>query len=251
MEEGHFKPEIYKVSFLFFILILLATSVSAFSVINIYVDEAGSSLFLGQTDGNISLPEGISVKNGEIVGTTNLLTEKKGDSWTFSYSLEDSELSLFLPENAKTTNASVGEFSVEGGRIRVDVSNSIEIGYVLGDKPASFPARSYFIVLLIIAVIISVIYYMKEHKSFDKETKRSEGRIKRSDKMKILQNILSDRQNVIIDKLRESGRIKSSQLRRLCEMPKASFSRHLQELEKKGLIRRTGDGKNKFVELKR
>ena len=41
-----------------------------------------------------------------------------------------------------------------------------------------------------------------------------------------------------------------SHLRKLTYIPKASFSRHIQELEKKGLINRSGEGKNKFVEIK-
>jgi uncharacterized membrane protein len=51
--------------------------------------------------------------------------------------------------------------------------------------------------------------------------------------------------------LRETGKIKSSFLRKATQIPKASFSRHIHELEKKKLVRLSGDGKNKFVELTR
>ena len=54
---------------------------------------------------------------------------------------------------------------------------------------------------------------------------------------------------MILDKLKETGRIKGSYLRRACEIPKPSFYRHILELEKKGLVKRSGDGRNKFIEL--
>jgi uncharacterized membrane protein len=50
-------------------------------------------------------------------------------------------------------------------------------------------------------------------------------------------------------KLRETGKTKMSYLRKACDMPKASFSRHVHELEKKKLVVLSGDGKNKFIEL--
>ena len=53
----------------------------------------------------------------------------------------------------------------------------------------------------------------------------------------------------LLKHLKQTGKIKSSFLRKKCDIPKASFSRHLQELERKKLIKRTGEGKNKFVEV--
>ena len=60
---------------------------------------------------------------------------------------------------------------------------------------------------------------------------------------------MNERERNIIDKLKETGKIKGSQLRRMLEIPKASFSRHIQELEKKGIVKRTGEGRNRFIEL--
>lgn len=42
-----------------------------------------------------------------------------------------------------------------------------------------------------------------------------------------------------------------SYLRKYCNIPKASFSRHINELENKKLIKKSGLGKNKFIELKK
>ena len=67
--------------------------------------------------------------------------------------------------------------------------------------------------------------------------------------MEIIKQVLSDREKLILDKLKETGKIKSSYLRKMVDIPKASFSRHIQELEKKGLVKRIGEGKNKIVEL--
>ena len=54
---------------------------------------------------------------------------------------------------------------------------------------------------------------------------------------------------MILNKLKETGRIKGSYLRSMCDIPKPSFYRHILELEKKGLVKRSGDGRNKFIEL--
>jgi len=61
--------------------------------------------------------------------------------------------------------------------------------------------------------------------------------------------VLNDRENVIINNLKKMGKTKMSYLKKACDMPKASFSRHVHELRKKGVVRLSGEGKNKFVEL--
>ena len=74
-------------------------------------------------------------------------------------------------------------------------------------------------------------------------------RLNKFNKEKVIQNVLNEREKLILNKLRETGKIKSSYLRRKTNIPKASFSRHIRELEKKGLVKFSGEGRNKFVEL--
>jgi uncharacterized membrane protein len=71
----------------------------------------------------------------------------------------------------------------------------------------------------------------------------------KNDRLTPVMSLLNEREKSILETLKKTGKVKGSQLRRLSEIPKASFSRHIHELERKKLIRLSGDGKNKFIEL--
>src|SRR3989344_4836467 len=100
MEEEHYKQETYKNELLvktllfFFILFFYVQTVSAFTSINIYLDEKGEAIFLGETDENITefLPAGIALEEGEITGFTSILTNKIGEFWEFSYFQQGAEM---------------------------------------------------------------------------------------------------------------------------------------------------------------
>jgi len=80
--------------------------------------------------------------------------------------------------------------------------------------------------------------------------KKIKGIFKKKEDIEIIKKTLSERENLIIDKLKEVKEIKQSRLSKLTEIPKASLFRHLIQLEKKGIIKRTGEGKNKIISLK-
>ena len=262
MVEEHYKQETFNLKlqiriFLVGILILLfyMNHVSATSFINIYVDESGGALFLGETDDEIQdqLPSSIELKDGEITGFTYSLTSKQGDIWEFSYTLPDSEINLILPKGVIIKELNNGEISIDGESISIYFLNNIKIKYTIV-KTQEQPAKSSFniplIILLIAILLILIAFFINYSKRERKEkSKKREKKIKKSDKLEIIKQVLSDREKLILEKLEETGKIKSSQLRKLCDIPKASFSRHVQELEKKRIIKRTGEGKNKFVEL--
>jgi hypothetical protein len=85
MEEEHYKPKTCKLKFQLrplsfgIIALLLINTVSAFTFINIFVDETGEAIFLGETDEEIQdlLPSGIELQEGEITGFTSALTSKE------------------------------------------------------------------------------------------------------------------------------------------------------------------------------
>src|SRR3989344_125771 len=91
--------------------ILLISQASALTQLNIYVDESGDALFLGTTDEQISLPEGINLSNGRISGYTSSLTAKDSELWSFAYVLAKSEMNVILPEGAVIKNISEGEIT--------------------------------------------------------------------------------------------------------------------------------------------
>ncbi len=212
----------------------------------IHVDSSGKAIFLGSTTENISsfLPEGIYVENLKIKGETIFQTSKIGAVWNFSYSLPNSNIEVFLPPGSKIKNTS-GEVLVDGGSLAVYSENNISVEYTIEENSSSF---NFIWILIGIFVVLGVIYFFIKKKKMEPiKNKNKEERGK--EKLEVFQEILSERENKIINTLKEKGKIKSSYLRRLTDLPKATFSRHIQELEKKGIIKRSGEGRNKFVEF--
>lgn len=249
MGEEHCRQETFKqgsVLLVLIVVVLLIPTVSASTFINIFVDETGEAIFLGETDGNPVLPSGIELKNNEIVGLTSVLTNKMGDTWTFSYSLPDSEFVVALPKGAVIKGPVNGEISIENDRILVYAIDEVTVNYnVEKQQPQQDRLNVPLLLALLGALIVLVVFVINYSKRDKKETEEKP----KQKKLDLIKQVLSDREKLILDKLHETGKVKSSHLRKLCDIPKASFSRHTQELEKKNLIKRTGEGRNKFVEL--
>src|SRR3989344_432912 len=235
--------------------LLFVNLASAYTYLNIYVDETGNALFLGETNEqteSLNFPEGIEVKNGDVIGGTQELTSKQGEVWSFSYFLEGAEINVVLPKGAiiEKIEGNESSIAIDNGRISVYVGDKANISYkvkVLRDYTA--------IVILAVLIILAVLGYlffsrMKKQKG-EKRKKPINARKNKEKRIEILKQVLNEREKLIIEKLKEHKEIKSSILRKLCDdMPKASFSRHIRELEKKGLIRRKGEGRNKIVSLR-
>jgi uncharacterized membrane protein len=231
-----------KIIFVTAILVLsifLIANVSATSIITIDLDNTGSAVFLGKTNENPILPEGIVLKDGKIYGFTSNLTSKQGDIWSFSFNLNNSQLTLVLPENSIIESLEQGKISDYGKRIAVSNFDSINIQYTFSGK------KSFWWIYLIIGIfglfliIFGLYYYFKLSKKIRLQKSRIE----------IIKKVLNEREKLILDSLKKSGKIKMSSLRKLTEIPKASFSRHILELERKKLIKKSGEGKNKFIEI--
>ena len=231
--------------------LILVSNASAFTFLNIYVDETGEALFLGETDKTLNLPEGVNLINGRISGTTQSLTNKQGELWMFSYFLEGAEINVILPEGAVIKSVSEGEISLDNNRISIFVLERIEVSYITEDqlRDLTYIPVIVIMVAILLILIVFLINYGKREKDEKKKERNRAKRKRNKDKLDIIKEVLSEREKLIIEKLKETEKVKSSYLRKLCDIPKASFSRHVQELEKKGLIKRTGEGKNKFVEL--
>lgn len=238
--EGPSKQEIYKMgtkqALFIFLFIILTANISAYAHINIYIDEKGGALFLGETNELLELPKGIEIKNGEIIGHTSELTSKQGLVWEFSYILEGSELNVIFPEGTQIKALEEGEISLNGKKISVYVKEKINAQYFIEEQNEF----NWFILLAIILIVIIIVYFLLKEKI----------KPKKSNQLEIIKQTLSSREKQIIEKLEEVKEIKHSRLQKLLEIPKASFSRHIQELEKKGLIKRIGEGKNKLISLK-
>ena len=166
--------------------------------------------------------------------------------WEFSFTLEEGEFFIFLPDGTTLTSVSSGaEIYLSENQLAVYGNNEVNITYIT--KTASEDGLINIAVLTMIIVILGILIFIYLKKKKDKRNeKQNEGRAK---KMKLIEQMLNEREKIILDKLKETGKVKSSYLRKMSGIPKASFSRHIQELEKKKIIKRSGEGRNKFVEL--
>lgn len=223
---------------IFFIsVILLFPLVFAQTQINIYLSENGDAKFYGKISENILLPEGISIKEGNILGTTKNLTKKDGEIWFFNYSLKNSNLNLILPKDSVIKELNEGEIYLEDGSFSIYNDEYLEVYYAVGEH--SYIQYYIYFSGLVSLLIFFLIFYKKIKKRF-----------KKKEDIEIIKKTLSEKENLIIDKLKEVKEIKQSRLSKLTEIPKASLFRHLIHLEKKGIIKRVGERKNKVISLK-
>jgi uncharacterized membrane protein len=226
---------------LFLSIFFLISQAYALTSLNIYLDESGDAIIVGTAQSNTSLPDYLTYQNGKVTGITSELTSKNGDLWAFDFSLNDSYINVILPEGAIIQSISnFNSTTVTGSNeLEIIAQDSVSVSYTIQK-----PQKSYFLWLILALVIILLIlvgFYL---------TKFIRNRKNEQDKLEIIKKVLNDREKLILDTLKKSGKIKSSHLRKLTDLPKATFSRYLTELAKKKLIILSGDGKNKFVSLK-
>jgi len=238
----------YILAFVLIFLILSMPGIFAYTYLNIYIDSSGNAEFFGETnETQLLVPSGISVQDGEIRGTTQELTQKTGETWTFSFFLRNAEIKAILPEGAAIKNLTNGEIFLERGRISVYFLDNLSVDYMINDVQGS-STLTWLIVILISIGVLAYFYRKKIASLINPKVVYKKPKQKKSH-IDMIKHVLNEREKLILDKLKETGKVKMSHLRKLCEIPKASFSRHIQELEKKKLVIRAGEGKNKFVEL--
>lgn len=238
-----------KIFVLALVLIFLSQPVFAYTYLNMYIDSSGNAEFLGETnETRLLVPAGISVLDGKIRGTTQELTTKTGELWSFSYSLKNAEIKAILPEGTKIENVSNGEIFLERDRISIYFQDNLTVSYTIADVGESSNLVILVIVILLAGGAFAYFYRNKLTGMFKPKIIYKRPKQKK-DNIEMIKHILNEREKLILSKLRETGKVKMSHLRKLVEIPKASFSRHVHELEKKKLLIRSGEGKNKFVEL--
>jgi uncharacterized membrane protein len=246
-----------KTLFFCVVFVLLISNASSYTFLNIYLKENGETTLIGETTDEIDLPSGITLNGNRISGKTHELTNKSGDTWTFSLSIEGLTANLIFPKTASIKSTSNGEIFLNGDSINIHFLNDIKVDYSINSSSNSGNSTSLLVgivlFLILLVLVFFLINYTKREKTSnlqEESSKQQSSKLqKKTSKIEIIKQILNDREKIIIEKLKKTGKIKQSHLRKLTEIPKASFSRHIQELEKKKLIKRSGEGKNKFVEL--
>lgn len=227
---------------------------------DIYVSEGGRCFVYGETSENIALP-GVLVDGGSMVGKVDWLTSKRGGTWSFNLSIplaiDDVLINLYLPENISVGDMDANMetwFSADEGLVisfaGESLAPNIFFEYTLGDTspPASTPGESgdmppesgisplYFLLFAAALAALSAWWVR--------------GNRREGSRLDAVRPTLNDRERMIIDRIVElGGETKQKTLEKSCDIPKASLSRTLFHMERKGLIRRHKIGINRRIVL--
>lgn len=227
--------------FTLLIFLLLIPQISASYIYgDIYVLEDGMASFRVESDLNPEIG-GLSFAEGKISGKTSSLTSKQGDVWTFSLDLgmyDDILLDIHLPKSLRSIQSIEGVDRIldpeEKTVSLVDKDKELRfsIKYKIGDSHNY--SWIYFSVLVLILGTIAYFvfrYYRKK------------------ERIKAIFPMLNENEEKIIKLLMEKP-MRQKVVREKLGIPKASFTRHVINLEKKRLIIRDGEGKNKVLRVR-
>lgn len=233
------------------VLLFLLPFVSGFSAINVYVEPDGTAQFLGTINSNsIELPSGIEIRGNQIQGVTSELTSKQGSVWTFDFSAPSTEFTLFLPEGAVILDAlNATSIGLNNNLIVLTALDHVQVSYRLGSVRENKQLKGLSLIGIALLLLIATYWATRYYKQREQKLSKNKEVTKTVRRTLNLKNILNERENIILDTLKNTGPIRMSYLRKRCDIPKASFSRHIRELSRKKLVVLTGEGKNKLVTL--
>ncbi len=231
--------------------------------LNINVDVNGEAFVLGTSSVNPNI-NGINFANKTISGFTQDLTVKQGEKWTFNLNLKDNysdyDIRLKLPKNAKVTFYS-GQplISSEQGYLILEYSGvgeiNLDVQYTLEKVQTQIDWKNVVVfITLIILIIVMIILFLRtsrHKKELEKKIKeRKKPKLKKEEKLKDIMKILNERENLIVGLLKKEGKTTHGRLQKMSGIPKASFSRHLNNLAKKGIVHKEGSGRLNLIRLK-
>ena len=227
---------------LFLIFVFLLSGVSANYIYgDIYIENDGIAVFSVNTDVELDF-DGLSFDGERLDGETNELISLEKGVWSFILDLgyyETILLDIHLPDNIDQINSIESVEYLMGFRqktislIDQDKDLYVDMDYELN----SSPNNTFFYFILIILLLVVLFYAFVQLSK--KKKKKLEG---------IFPLINGKEKNIIEFLMKEP--MKQNELRKVLNIPKASYSRYIVNLEKKKLIIREGEGKNKILKLK-
>ena len=212
-------------------LLLASVSAAGFVEGDFLLDDSGNVAVSLESDYDLGLG-----------ASTSALTNKKGEVWSFVLSeqevFDSIILEVCLPRELVSLEGVKSNLLYRvhvGGRtclefLDADKPLEIEISYVLRSGMSSF-----VLVALLLGVGVAVL-------AFFLGRRRKKG-------FSDIEHLIGEQEKMILDRLMK-GPARQKYLRKELDLPKASFSRYLHNLEKKKLLVREGEGKNKMVRLK-
>ena len=259
-----FKCKNFKILGIVFFMFLISSKIifAQELSLNVNLDTNGEALVLGSSDINPNI-NGIDFENRTISGFTQDLTIKQSGKWTFNLNLKENysnyDIRLKLPKNAKVTFYS-GQplISSEQGSLVLEYSGQgnvlLQVDYTLEKIKEQVDWKNIVVfVILIILIIVMIILFLrtnKHKKELEKKIKQRKKPDLKKEKLKDLKKVLNERENFIIDLLKKEGKTTQGRLQKMSGIPKASFSRHLNNLAKKGIVHKEGSGKLNIVRLR-
>lgn len=231
---------IFLIPIILVVTLFLSTNVSASYISgNIKIYENGLATFNVETDTPVNI-EGLTFTNNKLSGTTNVLTKKEGNIWTFALnfpSYENILLDIELPKSVEViTNISGVQNAINPDNKIISIADSGKLNFSVSYKIKQTTDYSWiiWITIIIVIVLVIIIYYRFK---------------KKKERLEHIMPIINENEQKIISLLMKK-RMRQKQLRETLNIPKASFTRYMLNLEKKKLIIREGEGKNKVVKLK-
>jgi len=223
------------------ILLLSNLASATFITGEIRINELGDTTFDAQTDVQVEI-EDITFRNNELFGKTSSLTSKHGSVWTLNLNLVEYDsilLDISLPSNLDSITSIEGNaniISTQDHTISIIDQGALnfEVSYTLKEKE-NF---AWMIWIILIAILFLAYHLYQKHK-------------KKKNRYDSIKSLIGDNEEKIIDLLVKSNSpLRQKDLRKQLGIPKASFTRYIINLEKKKLVVREGEGKNKIVKLK-
>jgi len=253
------KIKLFLIINLIFMIFLINFVDGSFIDASFEIDKSGNVEINGESDISLNF-DGIVMNRSKISGTTQELTDKIKDIWKFSLSLDTDKtnIKISLPKDSNIFNIETkNEFSIssELDKIILEVKDNKPVNlvfYYSVDLTSSRINTSDFLIYLFISVIIIngiVIYYLYYQLKNQKNAANIK-KPKKVDKLKILYNTLNEKEKKVIEAVK-SGANYQAKIMEKTEIPKASLSRYINNLIKKGFLIRKGEGKLAEIKLKK
>lgn len=222
------------------ILLLLIPIISASYISgDIYLNADGSARFKIETDTPLNNQD-LTLYNEQIKGTTELFTTKQSGIWKFTLpqtNYNNIFIDIHLPQELQSIIEITGNENIIDFEKRIiTIIDSDQLDFSVSYKLSNQRDLSFIpwlILLSILTIFFAIFYKYKKKKHYFSN----------------VMPLVSNKEEKILNSLMKSQK-RQSMLRKELNIPKASFTRYLINLEKKKLIAREGEGKNKVVKLK-
>jgi len=227
---------------LIFLALLLALPLASATYISGKVEilPDGRISFNLDTDVKINVAD-LTFKENKIFGTTGALTKKDGELWTFDLTqlpeYDEVFLEIRLPKNLKEI------VRIKGLNNVIDLEKKVifligsgkpglSMQYTLGNYVSY--SKIVWPLLAILFIILFILY---------KKNKR------KKERLGFIMPLINENEQRIVELLMKTP-MRQKEIRNHLKIPKASFSRYILNLERKKIIYREGEGKNKVVRLR-